>query len=286
MRYYDSRPQSPLTDQQIMRSAPSVFATEPWGQMSGRYRFVPTIDVINFMRRAGFLPVRAEQGRTRVQGKADFTRHLIRFRHSEFFDPSRPLEVGGTIPEIVLVNSHDGTTGYNLDSGLFRKVCSNGLMVQDAQFGSLKARHSGRESDFYEQISAATAQIVQSAPAALERVERWQGLSLPAPAQTALARAALAIRDGSDDAPKIATAEPLRARRYEDMPDRDGRRDLWTTVNVVQENILRGGMRGTGSTGRRYTSRPVASVTEDTRINRAIWQLGEEMARILATSAS
>src|SRR6516165_7387134 len=98
---------SVLDDDQLRRRVPSIFATAPWGALSGRYRMVPTVEVVGMLRDKGFVPVRAEQSRTRIPGKGDFTRHMLRFRHSDFLSP---LVVGTEIPELVLLNSHDGTS--------------------------------------------------------------------------------------------------------------------------------------------------------------------------------
>ena len=89
-----------LDDDRLRRAAPSVFAASPWEGMSHRYRMVPTIEVVGMLRDRGFLPVRAEQSRTRIPGKGDFTRHMLRFRHADHLSP---LAVGAEVPELVLV---------------------------------------------------------------------------------------------------------------------------------------------------------------------------------------
>ncbi len=93
-------PARTLDDDQLRRAAPSVFAVNPWDRMSGRYRMVPTIEVVGMLRDKGFLPVRAEQSRTRVAGKGEFTRHMLRFRHADHLSP---LAVGAEVPELVMV---------------------------------------------------------------------------------------------------------------------------------------------------------------------------------------
>jgi hypothetical protein len=89
-----------LDDDALRRRAPSVFALSPWERMSGRYRMVPTIDVVGMLRDRGFLPVRADQSRSRIPGKGDFTRHMVRFRHT---GQTSPLAVGAEVAELVLV---------------------------------------------------------------------------------------------------------------------------------------------------------------------------------------
>jgi hypothetical protein len=258
-----------LDDDTLRRSAPSIFATTPWDRMSGRYRFVPTIEVVGMLRDKGFQPVRAEQSRTRIPGKGDFTRHMLRFRHSDFLSP---ITVGAEIPELVLTNSHDGTSAYRFMAGIFRLVCKNGMVVQSADYGSVSVRHSGG-SDFHDRIIDATFQIMDDAPKTLEKINAWKQIELTPPQRTALATAARELKDNK----AITPAQLLTPRRSEDR-----KTDLWTTASVVQEHILRGGDRGRGTTGRRMTTRPVKSVGEDLRLNRALWTLTERLAELVS----
>src|SRR5438309_1834188 len=102
-----------LTLDMIRRTAPSVFAERPWDTMSERYRFFPTVHVVEGLMAQGFLPVRAQQSRSRIEGKGAYTKHMLRFRHASMADRA----VASTVPEIVIVNSHDGTSAYHLSLG-------------------------------------------------------------------------------------------------------------------------------------------------------------------------
>jgi hypothetical protein len=258
-----------LDDDRLRRAVPSVFATSPWGAMSGRYRMVPTIDVVGMLRDKGFLPVRAEQSRTRIPGKGDFTRHMIRFRHADFLSP---LAVGAEVPELVLVNSHDGTSAYKFLAGIFRLVCSNGMIVQSSDHGSISVRHSGGP-DFRDRVIDATFRIMDEAPRTLAKIDAWKRIDLTPPQREAFAAAALELKANR----AITPAQLLSPRRPEDR-----RTDLWTTASVVQEHLLRGGDRGRAATGRRTTTRPVKSVGEDLRLNRALWTLTERLAEAVS----
>jgi hypothetical protein len=98
-------------------------------------------------------------------------------------------------------------------------------------------------------------------------------ITLNSAEQVAYAEAASLIRwDGN--AP-VQAEQLLRIRRHE-----DAKTDLWTTYNRVQENIVRGGLAGVNASGRRQRTRGVNSINEDTRINRALWQLAQSMAGI------
>lgn len=270
---------TPLTNDQLQAYAPSIFATQPWERMSEKYRFIPTVNVINAMRDAGFQPVKAMQSRTRIAGKGDFTKHMIRFSHN---DHLKLTNVGEERPEVVLVNSHDGSSAYQLMAGIFRLVCANGMIVQSSDMGSVSVRHSGRAEDTASQVIDGSFQIIEDAPKTFARIADYKAITLSRPQQEAFAKAAVELK-GEDSAKVYNAEEFLRGRRFEDYAKKEsGERDLWRTMNVVQENLLRGGVRGRSASGRRSTSREVQSVNEDVRINKALWRLTDEMARLAA----
>ena len=64
----------------------------------------------------------------------------------------------------------------------------------------------------------------------------------------------------------------------------DRANDLWTTWNVVQENAIKGGLRGVGRDDlgrpRRVKSRAVNGIDQDIKLNKALWLLGERMAAL------
>lgn len=268
-----TRGNTALTNDQLMRTAPSIFAAQPYEKMSARYAFIPTIQVVDKMRSEGFVPVAASQSRTRIAGKAEFTKHLIRFRDVRNGDMPAIRALGSVYPELVLTNSHDGASAYKLDAGLFRLVCTNGMVVSDGTVSQINVRHSGSVDG----IIDATYSIVEEFPKVLESVEHFQQLRLTAPQQNAFATAALELRYNAAESP-ITPAQVMRARRSEDVPA-----TLWNTFNVAQENLVGGGLRGRNTeTRRRLTTRPVSGISENTRLNKALWTLTEEMRKLVS----
>ena len=75
----------------------------------------------------------------------------------------------------------------------------------------------------------------------------------------------------------------LTVRRSVDRSD-----DLWTTTNVIQENVIRGGLsawgRDANNRPRRVTTREVRGIDQDVKLNRALWVLGERMAQLKAAA--
>lgn len=252
-----------LEDGELRRIAPSIFAEQPAADRSGRYTFIPTFRVVNAMRKEGFYPVAAMESRARVEEKKGYTKHMIRFRRHDGF-----TNVGEVLPEVVILNSHDGTTSYQISAGLYRLVCSNGLIVSDSEIETIRTRHNG---DVVGQVIEGTYQIIDRAPEVAGKVEGMRALVLPEPAQQAFAKAALELRYEPEAAP-IQADQLNRPRRAEDRGA-----DLWHTFNRIQENMIRGGIRGRNASGGRMSTRAVNSVSENVRLNKALWTLAEEM---------
>ena len=262
-----------LDDQEIRMTAPSIFANQPWAETSQNYRFLPTISVVNALRDSGFNVVKAYQSRCRIEGKGDFTKHMIRLRHSNFMNP---LNVGDEVPEIVLVNSHDRTSAFKLMLGIFRLVCSNGMVVASEKIECLSVRHSGSDNLLNEVIDV-TAEIVNEAPKAIEQINRFKSIPLTPDEQLAFAAGARELMTTSIN---IDPSTLLNARRYKDYANNDGSRDIWKTSNVIQENMIRGGVRGRNAKNRLMRTREVKSVQGDIDINKALWKLTEELAKL------
>jgi hypothetical protein len=275
--HYSSRNSQPITIDQIAQFAPSALATEAHESRSNRYTYIPTVEIIHGMQRAGFMPYKATQSRTSDVTRREFTKHMIRFRSQEAMETA--LTVGDTVPEVVLVNSHDGTSSYVLNAGLFRLVCSNGMMVSDSMQQTIRIHHKGNIVD---QVIDASHQITANSGRALTASRHWQRLQLTNGEQQAFAEAAHTLRfgdaEGNVDTP-ITAAQLLNSRRYADNGP-----DLWKTLNRVQENVIKGGLTAWGKDAqghrRRTTTREVKGIDQDVKLNRALWQLAERMAEL------
>ncbi len=269
-----------LTNEQIMRLAPSAFASEKHESRSDRYAYIPTSEVMDGLHANGFIPVFAKQGRSRIPGKADFTKHLIRFRHAG--QAAELRKVGETFPEVVLVNSHDGTSAYKVMAGLFRLVCLNGMVVSDREFANISIPHKGNVTDL---VIEGSYTVLSESRKALDAADAWSGVTLTRPEQLAMAEAAHTVRFGDSEGETDTAITPdqlLSVRRYDDRGA-----DLWRTANVIQENVIRGGLSAWGRDAngrrRRTTTREVQGIDADVRMNKALWLLSERMAQLKAT---
>jgi hypothetical protein len=269
-----------LTIDQLRSVAPSAFAEEKHESRSARYTYIPTSAVIEGLMDEGFQPFKAVQGRSRIEGKGDFTKHMIRFRHASSINI-----VDESVPEVVLINSHDGTSAYKLIAGIFRIVCSNGLVVAESTVGSLSVPHKG---DIVSQVIEGSFEIIDNSRKALTATRQWQNLQLTSGEQNAFAEAAHELRfadaEGKVETP-ITPAQLLAPRRSADSGN-----DLWRTFNRVQENTIRGGItawgRDANSRMRRTTTREVKGIDQDVKLNRALWILTEKMAELKGVGAA
>ena len=261
-----------LTHEALHRRAPAIFAEAPHEAVTSHYGFVPTIDVVEGLEQEGWFAVHARQTRSRDPERQGVTRHLIRFRQ----DCVRQLRVGDSVAELVLTNSHDRTSSFQLNLGLFRLVCSNGMVAPAGEIGSLRVRH-GRH--IVETLLEHSVKLVSQIPSVAEQVESFQSTPMGEwPAQR-FAEQALALRYGPDwsQASPVLPQALIEPRRREDV---DG--TLWNTFSRIQENLLKGGLRGRSRTGRRTRTRAIRSVGEDVRLNRGLWKLTEHWAEQLA----
>jgi hypothetical protein len=253
---------------QIRRAAPSVFAEKPSSHVSEKYTFIPTTQVISALEREGWQPTYAAQSNAKTPDGWMYAKHVLRFRHAS--QNNKAIQMTDSIVEVVLTNSHNGASAFVFNAGLFRPICANGLMAASGSIFDARVRHTGYQD---EKCIVAAYRLLDEVPAITHKVEEFKSIQLNTEERVAFASAALTAKYGSTEDAPVAPTRLLAPRRHADMAN-----DLWTTLNVVQENALRGGLRGKLSpTGRRTSTRAVTSVSEDIRINKALWQLAEQM---------
>lgn len=259
-----------LDEDQMRRVAPSIFAAAKHASRSDRYTYIPTIEILRALRREGFQAFMIAQGNSRIPGKAEFTKHLVRLRHLRHADASAP-----EAPEVILINSHDGASAYQMISGLVRFACLNGLVV-GKDIDDVRVPHRG---DARDQVIDGAFRVLERFEQVEQRVEQMKAITLNTGEEQALATAALTLRFGErgpGQAPMPVTVEQVTApRRAEDVGS-----DLWRSWQRVQESLLRGGLEGRSAEGRRVTTRAVNSIDRGVSLNRALWVLADELRKL------
>ena len=267
-----------LSNDQIMATAPSVFATHPHHEVSDRYGFMPTIKVVNALRNEGWMPVDATQKNVRDASKRNLTTHLLRFRRID-----NDIQVGDSIVEILLKNAHDRSSAFVLHAGIFRMACANGIVIADSTFDKLSVRHG---KNVVGDIIEGSCEVINEVPAICETVEGMQSTELSPEERAIFAKTAYNFAHGERDENILTSQENIINQVLRPKRRSDTGTDLWSTFNVIQENIIKGGVRTAkvGSNGRvrRSTKRAVGNIDKNIKLNKAIFEMATQMQALKA----
>ena len=244
---------------EMYRRAPSLFATTAHPKMSDRYSFTNTYDILLHMHNKGFRVTSVQS-----TGKGRFGKVLVRMRHPAY-------DRRDDVPEIVVLDSHDGTSRLKMFLGIVRLICMNGCIAGEALY-SRAYKHVA--PDLMQQIMLELEDIQQHIHALDQRVSRMKQHITNIGERILLADAAIYSRFGEDrSASYVANmrGKLLLTRRVDDEAD-----DMYTVMNVIQENVLRGGMHVVSNNSvRRVNS--ISAVGKTLSINQTLWQTAEEI---------
>jgi hypothetical protein len=240
----------------MLALAPAAFALGKAEGLSDKYSFVSSERIIELMAENGWFPVNAMQSRNRrVKDPSHFT-HMLTFRQ-----PETDVMVGGVLPEVVLINDHRGRVPAEILAGFMKLICSNGLMVSTGvgEYSAIQIHRGNAEYD----LSFGLVKAQQGIEEALKQIADWQGVELSPLHQLQFAEIAAKIKTPEFDG---QANKFLERRRTEDTGN-----DLWTVFNVVQENLLQGGVSGVFNRNRK--TRKVKAIGPIQRINQGLWRL-------------
>ena len=208
------RSERPLSDDQIRAVAPSIFAdARTKAARSGTATSPPRPCCKNCAGRLRAFMV--TQTRVRHDDRRDYTKHMIRLRHASQIN-------GREANEIILLNSHDGTSSYQMLAGMFRFVCSNGLVCGDT-VANVRVPHKG---DVAGHVIEGAYEVLHGFDRAQESRDAMRAITLDAGESEVFARAALALKYDEDKPAPITESQILMPRRHD-----DDRRDLWSVFN-------------------------------------------------------
>lgn len=247
----------------VRQRAPAVFAVSPHERTSAKYTFIPTERVLSGLMNTGFVPVDARQTHAR-RASPLHARHVVRLRRR-----FETVQLKDSVPEVVFLNSHDGTSAYQLRMGIFRVICTNGLIVSRGAFPAYCVSHRGNVVD---DVITGALEISERFGSLAVQVEQMERRRLLKDEQLQFAERALALRFPDPTQTGMRPSQLLTCRRVEDTGD-----DLWSTLNKVQENLLRGGLSRRAASGRLTRTRRITSIREDVRLNSRLWDLASEV---------
>ena len=245
--------------------APALFTTSPHPKMSDRYSFTNTYDILRHMHNKGFKVTSVMGGRKR------YNKVLVRMRHPAY-------DKRDDVPELALLDSHDGTSRIKSFLGILKMVCMNGMMAGDAIYSKSYIHNA---PDLMEQVLLDLDDLDEPIARLQARVDKMKAYHTNVAERIALADTVIKTRFG-DERPASFIADMrrsmLKVRRNDDEGD-----DMYTVMNVIQENILRGGMQYvTNHTVRRVAA--INSVDRNININKVLWSTAEDLISVPSPS--
>src|SRR6056300_327520 len=266
-----------LTKDQIRNSSPLVFADAPTNpDVSDKYLFVNTETIIDDLEKLGWLPVQAAQRKARKKEGTIFSKHMVAFQNPEIKITSEDGD--DAYPRILLTNSHDGMQAFKFSVGIFRLVCSNGLVVADEQFSDFKIKHKGYT---FGELRNVVKQAVADLPNKVQVMNDMKNRTLTQEEKNKLALDAMLIRAGIKPNSDKAKEFDYDAETIEDIldPKREADKgdDLWRVFNVIQEKITQGEFHAALRGAKVRKVRKIKSFEKDMKVNKDLFKLATSL---------
>lgn len=241
---------------QIKELAPSIFTTDKAPHLTDKYVQTPTSRVVEDLMSLGWQVTKCQEVKAR-KGKG-YQKHIVVFRHPDIMITGKDGD--DAYPQILLTNSHDGKAAFNFRVGIFRLVCSNGLVVSDADFNNVSIRHINYT---FETLQSKINEVIAKLPGLVQKINTFKAKELTENAMKEFAVRAAALRTKSS----INIDALLAPTRNEDAGN-----DLWAVFNRVQEKLINGGF----SYGRKNRkSRSIKNFQQDIKLNEELFELAE-----------
>ena len=228
-----------LNDNEIKHLCPVAFKSTMTNSeiqklgLSKHYSFVPTMNVVNDLRTLGYEVTDAVQVKARKKSTNGYQKHMITLEH-----PKYKVEGSEEYPQILLTNSHDGGNAFSLSAGIFRLVCSNGLVIKTEDYGTARLVHKGYS---FEAVQELVKQFEETMGEVLTRITAMKKVELTKAQQIEFAKKAALLRftaksyNEDNIADVVDIDDLLNVDRKEDAGN-----GLYEVFNRVQESLVQG----------------------------------------------
>ena len=256
-----------LSREELTELAPSIFNHTVKQGLTDKYVHIPTDTIVEDMEALGWVPYEVKTVRSK-KDNASVKKHLIQFFNPEIVINNEEGKAD-MYPSLLLINSHDGSTAVRFEMGVFRLVCSNGLVVKSEDFGGFKMRHMGYSfGDLRNYIS----ELVNTLPTMVENLNKFSQVEMTSEQQHDFALKAIEARFGEEkQLPESEIQNLLLAERKADEGN-----SVWVVLNRVQEKLTSGGFGYLNAKGKPRKARAVKNFTQDVSMNQKLWAIAEE----------
>jgi len=261
-----------LEDNEIKYLAPVAFKSEMSTQeiadlgLSNHYSFVPTMNVVRDLQTMGWDCVDAKQVKARKKSTNGYQKHMLTFEH-----PKYKVEGVEEYPQLLLTNSHDGGNAFQLSAGIFRLVCSNGLVIKTEDYGTQRLIHKGYS---FEAVQEMVEGFIATIDETMTRITAMKRTQLDKDQMTEFAKQAALLRFTSksyneENIDKVVYIdELLDATRKEDNGNA-----VWEVFNRVQERLVGGNYHYKGTKDKPRKARPIKNFQQSFEVNKKLSEL-------------
>ena len=262
----------PLEDNEIKYLAPVAFKSEMSTQevanlgLSHHYSFVPTMNVVRDLQTMGWDCVDAKQVKSRKKSTNGYQKHMLTFEH-----PKYKVEGVEEYPQLLLTNSHDGGNAFQLSAGIFRLVCSNGLVIKTEDYGTQRLIHKGYSFEAVQEMVEgfiATIDETMTRITAMKRTKLNEDQMIEFAKQAALLRFTSKSYNEENIDKVVYIDELLDATRKEDNGNA-----VWEVFNRVQERLVGGNYHYKGTKDKPRKARPIKNFQQNFEVNKKLSEL-------------
>lgn len=266
-----------LSNDDIRRVCPMALHTMPTNpDVSDKYVHANTMTVVEDLAKLGWFPVQAKQCRNKKNSSGIRSFHMIAFQNPDV-KITKTLDNGekivDTYPRIILTNSHDGFNSFKFMVGLFRLICSNGLVVCNNQMVDMSIRHINYD---FEELRKIVASAIEQVPDIVNTMNDMRNVMLTDEQKTALATEVVKIRKGVEDDENYVVDAEVVEDILTPVRNEDKGNDLWTIFNICQEKMIKGGFGFRGATNKLRKQRGITSIKKDMDFNQRLWQTASQ----------
>ena len=263
----DLNAQTFLTKEEIKEKGKSIFATAGAEHTSEKYSHIPTYQVIEDMKVLGWEVTTCTEIKSRKN--IGFQKHLVVFRNNDVIINGKDGD--DMFPQILLTNSSDGKNAFTFRCGLYRLVCSNGLVISTQEFSNMRIRHYGYD---FSELQKTITGIIEQLPLTIESMNKFKQIELEEEQILELAKRAIEVRFGHEETNRIQIDynEFIKATRPEDEGN-----GLWEVFNRIQEKVLDGDFNYSAG-GKSRKARKIKNFQQDIKRNEGLWELANDVS--------
>lgn len=270
-----------LSREDLQKKCPMAFKEMPTNpNVSERYIQANTMTVVDDLAKLGWYPIDAKQCRNKKNSSGIRSFHMIAFQNPDIKitktndDGSKEVD---TFPRIILTNSHDGYNAFKFMVGLFRLVCSNGLVVSDNQMVNMSIRHMNYD---FEELRKIVNNAIQEIPNIVNTMNTMRSIELNEEQKKDIATEVYKIRKGIEETEEVEIDETIVDDILTPIREEDKSNDLWTIFNVCQEKLIKGGFLSTTRNNKKRKVKSITSIKRDMEYNQRLWKSASRFLQV------